>query len=35
MSRANTRGGAVAQDIVIQDSSYGRANAESDLGKAY
>lgn len=30
-----TQGGAVSQDIVIQDSSYGKANATSDLGKAY
>jgi galactofuranose transport system substrate-binding protein len=30
-----TQGGAVAQDVVIQDTSYGKANAASDLGKAY
>jgi ABC-type sugar transport system substrate-binding protein len=30
-----TRGGAVAQDIVIKDSAYTTANARSDLGKAY
>ncbi|GGW60086.1 LacI family transcriptional regulator [Streptomyces lucensis JCM 4490] len=29
------RGEKVAQDIVIQDSSYTKDNAESDLGKAY
>ncbi|MEU1303111.1 ABC transporter substrate-binding protein [Streptomyces shenzhenensis] len=32
---AFTRGDAVAQDIVIEDSAYTSANAESDLGKAY
>ncbi|MER5304704.1 ABC transporter substrate-binding protein [Streptomyces lasiicapitis] len=30
-----TKGGKVAQDIVIKDSAYTKDNAESDLGKAY
>ncbi|GGX87053.1 ABC transporter substrate-binding protein [Streptomyces minutiscleroticus] len=30
-----TKGGKVAQDIVIQDSAYTEDNAEADLGKAY
>ena len=30
-----TQGRKVAQDIVIQDSSYTESNAKSDLGKAY
>ncbi|WP_445281654.1 ABC transporter substrate-binding protein [Streptomyces sp. DSM 118148] len=30
-----TQGQKVAQDIVIQDSSYTEANAKSDLGKAF
>ncbi|MET8249234.1 ABC transporter substrate-binding protein [Streptomyces sp. NPDC005202] len=30
-----TQGQKVAQDIVIQDSSYTKSNAKSDLGKAY
>jgi ribose transport system substrate-binding protein len=29
------QGGEVAQDIVIKDSAYTKANAQSDLGKAY
>ncbi|WP_221353690.1 ABC transporter substrate-binding protein [Streptomyces beigongshangae] len=32
---AFTKGEEVAQDIVIKDSAYTGANAESDLGKAY
>ncbi|WP_055490774.1 ABC transporter substrate-binding protein [Streptomyces sp. TP-A0356] len=32
---AFTQGQKVAQDIVIQDSSYTASNAKSDLGKAY
>ncbi|MFJ6572494.1 ABC transporter substrate-binding protein [Streptomyces sp. NPDC091292] len=30
-----TQGGEVQQDIVIQDSAYSKANAKSDLGKAF
>lgn len=30
-----TQGKKVAQDIVIQDSAYTKANAKADLGKAY
>ncbi|MFD9880717.1 ABC transporter substrate-binding protein [Streptomyces alboflavus] len=30
-----TKGGQVAQDIVIKDSAYTKDNAKSDLGKAY
>ncbi|MFF8941639.1 ABC transporter substrate-binding protein [Streptomyces sp. NPDC014864] len=30
-----TQGGPVARDVVIQDGSYTKDNAESDLGKAY
>ncbi|MFD7879290.1 ABC transporter substrate-binding protein [Streptomyces sp. NPDC059766] len=30
-----TQGGKVGQDIVIQDSSYAKGNAQTDLGKAY
>ncbi|MEU0970542.1 ABC transporter substrate-binding protein [Streptomyces sp. NPDC005917] len=30
-----TKGQKVGQDIVIQDSSYAKSNAQSDLGKAY
>ncbi|GHC88928.1 ABC transporter substrate-binding protein [Streptomyces flavofungini] len=30
-----TKGGKVAQDIVIKDSAYTKDNAKSDLGKAY